>query len=185
VSYYTIISARYSNEHHSAAIVTTAEAGDVAVSQRDRPDLWEQMLGQTVSAFAPEEAAAAIARLNGRIDADAEVVRLKFISPGAGMAMTYQEKHAQAQAVFTLGEVVANALTEAERIAQFPTLSASVGVEAQTLFACAELVISRYEAWASLSYGIERKRLAAKKAIGLAETAAEATAAYEAVTWPA
>ncbi len=137
-----------------------------------------------VLTWTPEQTAAEIARLKGRIDADAETVRLKFISPGAGMAMTYQEKNAQAQAVFTLGEAAANALTEAERLTQFPTLSASVGVEAETLYACAELVIARYEAWATLSYAIERTRLAAKKAIGLTSTAADARAAYEAVAWP-
>ena len=128
--------------------------------------------------------ASVISDLMARVDADAEAVRLKYISPGGGMAMTYHEKNAQAQAVFTLGEVASNALTEAERLAQFPTLSASVGVEAETLFACAELVIARYEAWATLSYAIERTRLAAKKAIGLATTAADARVVYEAVTWP-
>lgn len=138
-----------------------------------------------VASWTPEQIAAELARLKARIDMDAEAVRIKFISPGAGMSMTYQEKNAQAQAVFTLGETAADALTEAERLAQFPTLSASVGVEAETLYACAELVIARYEAWATLSYAIERTRLAAKKAIGLASTAAEARTAYEAVTWPA
>lgn len=121
--------------------------------------------------------------LKARIDADAERVRLGYITAGAGMALTYQEKFAQAQAVEALGEEAANALAEQERVAQFPTLSASVGIEADTLWGCAQLVISRYETFAALSGVIERIRLAGKKSISDASDAAGARAAYGAVTW--
>lgn len=124
------------------------------------------------------------AGLLAKLDRDAELVRLRYITPGAGQAMTYQEKSEQASAVLDLGEVAANALTEADRVAQFPVLSASVGIEADTLYAAAELVWARKEAWASLGGGIERVRLQAKKAIADAVDAASAEAAYEGVTWP-
>jgi len=124
------------------------------------------------------------AELRARVDVNAENVRLRFITPGTGMAMTYQEKHAQARAVLNLGQIAANALTEAERNDQFPTLAASVGIEAATLYGCAELVVSRYEAFADLSNVIERQRLLGKKNIGDASDAAAAQAAYEAITWP-
>lgn len=123
------------------------------------------------------------ARMKARVDADAEAARLRYITPGAGMAMTYQEKHAQARAVVALGQAAANALTEIERADQFPTLAASVGVEAATLWECAALVIQRYEAFADLSAVIERTRLQGKKAISDASDAAGARAAYEAITW--
>ena len=119
-----------------------------------------------------------------RVDLDAGRERLKYISPGEGIEMTYMEKHAQAQAVLILGEVAANALTEAERTAQFPTLAASVGTEAATLFACAQLVSQRYELYATASNGIEKARLSGKKAIADAVDAAAAEAAYRAITWP-
>ncbi len=122
-------------------------------------------------------------QLHARVDADAETARLRYVTPGAAMALTYQEKHAQARAVILMGETDANALTEAERDDQFPTLSASVGIEAQTLYACAQLVVARYEAFADLSRVIERTRLAGKKAISDASDAASARAAYEAITW--
>jgi hypothetical protein len=118
-----------------------------------------------------------------RVDDDAERVRLRYLTPGAGMAMTYAEKRDQANAVHAMGEDAANALTEAERIAQFPTLAASVGLEAPTLWGCALLVISKSEAWADLSNVIERTRLLGKKAISDASDAATARAAYEAITW--
>ena len=123
------------------------------------------------------------AELIARLDGDAERVRLKYVTPGAAMAMTYQEKHAQARAVRSLGEVAANALTDAERIDQFPTLSASVGIEAPTLWGCAQLVIQRYETFADLSRVIELTRLQGKKAISDASDVAAAKAAYEAITW--
>lgn len=41
---YTILSARYANEENTAIVITTQEAGDVALSERDTPELWEQVL---------------------------------------------------------------------------------------------------------------------------------------------
>jgi len=122
--------------------------------------------------------------LKTRVDDDAERTRLLYITPGAGMAMTYTEKHSQARAVDDLGEAAANAMTELDRIDQFPTLSASIGIEAATLWGCAQLVIARYEAFADLSAVIERTRLLGKKSISDASDAAAAQAAYEAITWP-
>lgn len=119
-----------------------------------------------------------------KIETDAEAARLKHITGGVGMAMTYQEKFAQAQAVQAMGKDAANALTKEAREAQFPTLSASVGLEADTLWDCAQLVLQRYTAFAQLSMMIERTRLSAKKAVSAAMTVAEAAAAYDAVTWP-
>jgi hypothetical protein len=124
------------------------------------------------------------ARLIFMVDADAEKTRLRYITPGAGQAMTYLEKHNQAVAVHELGQSSANALTDAEYRSMFPTLAASVGVEAPTLWDAAQLVIARYEAWATISYAIERAKLAGKKAISDASDAAAARAAYEAITWP-
>lgn len=123
------------------------------------------------------------AEYSAKLDHDAEAVRQKFVTPGAGMAMTYQEKHAQARAVDALGQTAANALTEAEREDQFPTLSASVGIEGATLWDCAQLVITKYEQFADLSRVIERTRLQGKKAISDASDVASVYAAYEGITW--
>lgn len=123
------------------------------------------------------------ARLCATIDMDAETARRRYITPGAGMAMTYQEKYAQARAVDALGEAAANALSEVEYTAQFPTLAASVGIEANTLWACAQLVIDKYEAWATISNVIESTRLTGKKAVGDAADVDAARTAYGAVVW--
>lgn len=119
-----------------------------------------------------------------RVSVDAEACRQRFITPGSGKAMDYLEKHNQANAVHDLGQEVANALSESDRRAQFPTLAASVGREAPTLWECAQIVIARYEAWATLSFYINTAELDGKIAIRDASDAAAARAAYEAITWP-
>lgn len=118
-----------------------------------------------------------------KVDEDAERVRLRYLTPGSGMAMTYAEKRDQANAVHSMGEAAATAMSAQEQVAQFPTLAASVGLEAPTLWACAQLVIAKSEAWATLSHAIERTRLVGKKAISEASDAATARAAYEAIEW--
>lgn len=120
--------------------------------------------------------------LIARLDAKSLDVQAQYKTPG--MDMIYQEKFAQAQAVEAMGKAAANALSEAESVAQFPTLTASVGIESPTLYAAAELVLMRYAQFAQLSMIIERARLSGKKAIADAQTIDAANAAYEAVTWP-
>lgn len=45
---YTVHSARYATEDHSAIVASTHEAGDVVVSERDTPALWHHVLGSGV-----------------------------------------------------------------------------------------------------------------------------------------
>lgn len=123
-------------------------------------------------------------RLRAQVVADAESCRQRFITPGSGKAMDYLEKHNQANTIHDLGQEVATALSESDRRAQFPTLAASVGREAPTLWECAQIVIARYEAWATISYDINTAELDGKIAIRDASDAAAARAAYEAITWP-
>ena len=119
-----------------------------------------------------------------QVDEAAETVLQRYITPGSGMAMVYQEKMAQALAVAALGEAAANAMSAADREAQYPTLSASVGIEAATLWGCAQLVLTKYTQFATLSLSIERSRLQGKAAIKAAATESEAVAAHSAIAWP-
>jgi hypothetical protein len=51
---YTILSARYANPGHNAAVIETEQAGPVLASERDTPELWAQMLAATEpQAYAP------------------------------------------------------------------------------------------------------------------------------------
>lgn len=50
---YTITGAAYANAGRTAAVIQTAEAGGVLVSQQDTPDLWAAMLARgSVAAYA-------------------------------------------------------------------------------------------------------------------------------------
>lgn len=145
----------------------------------------EQKAAAVAVVDAYDPAADVKADLKSKVDADAERIRLRFITPGVGQSMTYLEKHNQAVAVEAMGQAAANALSEQDRTAQFPTLAASVGIEAATLWDCAQIVVQTYEAWAALSNQIERTRMMGKRSISLASDAAAAQAAYEAIAWPA
>lgn len=133
--------------------------------------------------WTPRDLAAVKAEIKAKIDADAEASRLNYITPGAGQAMTYREKFDQAEAVDAMGEQAANALTVQERVAQFPVLAASVGIEAQTLWDCAQLVLTKYQEWAMLAYQIEALRLAGKAAVDAAGDV-EAARAASVIAWP-
>ena len=45
---YTILSARYGNQDHTAAVIRTVEDHDVCVSQGDTPDLWASLLASGI-----------------------------------------------------------------------------------------------------------------------------------------
>lgn len=122
--------------------------------------------------------------LLNRIDADAERERGSYLTSGSGMAMVYLEKFAQAQAVAAIGQAAADAMTQSDRESQFPTLSASIGIEAASLWDCAHLVLEKYAQFAALSLYIERARLAGKAAVKAATTIEGVRAAYAAVAWP-
>lgn len=125
------------------------------------------------------------AELCAEVDAMAEYIRTKYATTQAGLAMTYQEKFAQANAVDAMGQDAANALTPEQMAASFPILAASVGIESDTLWGVAQIVITKYQQWSQLAALIERTRLMGKRDINAASTREAAQAVYGALTWPA
>ncbi len=69
---YTILSARFANEQSTAAVIATAEAGDVLISQVDTPELWSRLAGVEVAPYpqaTPEQIQADYtARIQQRLD---------------------------------------------------------------------------------------------------------------------
>lgn len=114
------------------------------------------------------------AALCAQIDAAAEVERARYITPGAGQAMTYQTKAAEALAL---------ASDPAPDPAAYPLLSAETGITAPDLAGVGAVVRAAYAAWQVIGAGIERARLAGKAAVLAAEDEAAARAAA-AVAWP-
>lgn len=104
------------------------------------------------------------------IDADAETVAQKFISPGTSRAMIYQAKAAEANAWL------------ADHNAPTPFLSAEATATATTVPALAAEVAARAAAWTAIGSKIEAARLGAKKAVKEATNITQMHAAA-AVNW--
>jgi len=133
--------------------------------------------------------------LKMRIDATAELERLKYITPGSGQAMTYQEKVAQAVA-YTRAYLahLANVADGAQgkdiegvgepNAAEYPLLAAGLGIDGDTLLEVAETVTYAYALWQQIGAAIEATRLLAKAMIDGAETVDEVQGVFNAVVWP-
>ncbi|WP_323034512.1 hypothetical protein [Pararhodobacter sp.] len=118
--------------------------------------------------------AALKADLTAQIDSAAEAERARYITPGSGQAMTYLAKAG-----------------EAERLAQdadpdpanYPLLSAEIGITGDTLADVGAVVLTAYTQWQQIGGAIERARLAGKAAVMAAVDEAGARAAAQ-VVWP-
>jgi hypothetical protein len=115
------------------------------------------------------------ANLSASIDAAAERERLKYITPGAGQAMTYQQKTGEAARYLAATDPVP---------ADYPSLSAEIGITAGDIGGVAQVIVAAHAQWQIIGAAIEAARLGAKRAIGEADTEADAQAAAAAVTWP-
>jgi hypothetical protein len=115
----------------------------------------------SVSSFSSVDAAKQHAR--AEIDAASERARLRYISPGAGQALEYQQAQRDAEALM------------AGEIASSPYLQADVDAGiAQDQAEAAQVVIQTAAAWAVAGAQIRSVRLAAKASVDTAATTAEA-----------
>lgn len=112
--------------------------------------------------------------LKSRIDTEAETARLRYITGGAGQAMTYQQKAAEA----------ADCLSHAApQLDDFPLLAAEVGITAETLLGVAQVVFEAHQQWRQVGATIEALRLTGKQAVDVAETITDAQSSA-AIIWP-
>lgn len=123
------------------------------------------------AAILPSIKAALIAEVN----AAAETERLKYITAGAGQALTYQEKLSQARACLAEASPVA---------ADYPMLENEIGISGASLQDVAQAIVDAYAAWQQIGAAIEKVRMAANKAISEAADEASARATRAAITWP-
>ncbi|MGI6245181.1 MAG: hypothetical protein ACOYJQ_05375 [Pseudochelatococcus sp.] len=119
----------------------------------------------------PADLAALKAALKAGIDAQAEAGRQRYITPGAGQALTYQAKAAEAARHIESGGA-----------GDYPLLAAEIGITGATLAEVADVVHAAYQQWLAIGAQIEAARLAAKAAVEAAsdETSARAVTA----AWP-
>jgi len=115
------------------------------------------------------------ARLKAEVDAAAETERLKYITPGAGQAMTYQQKVEEARAFKAAGDPQAS---------DYPILASEIDITAETLAEVADVVLAAYAQWQQIGAVIESIRLGGKRDIDAAEGETEARAIVDAIIWP-
>lgn len=126
----------------------------------------------TVEPVPPVDLAALKRELRAGIDAAAEVERSRYITPGAGQALTYQGKAAEAERYI-----------QTSGAGDYPLLAAEVGVTGETLQQVAQIVANLHAQWQMIGGAIERARLTAKAAVDAAED--EAAARGVMPNWPA
>jgi hypothetical protein len=122
-----------------------------------------------------DELAALKAALRAGIDAEAELQRLRYITAGAGQAMTYARKTAEAKAA---------SIDPAPTGKAYPLLAASVGIDGADIAEVAAVVLAMDAQWSTIGAAIEAARLSAKKAVTEAADEASARAAAL-IAWPA
>lgn len=124
---------------------------------------------------AEPDLAAIKAAAKTQIDEAAELARLKYITPGSGQAMTYQQKAAEAAACI---------VDEDPQPERYPLLAAEVGITASTLAGVALVVSQANAQWAVIGAAIEAARLGAKAAVDAAIDAPAVYAVAETIVWP-
>ncbi|OJH54291.1 hypothetical protein ATN81_14060 [Agrobacterium pusense] len=110
-----------------------------------------------------------------RIDAAAEAERLKYITSGAGQALTYMQKSDEARRYLTEDNPDA---------ANYPLLSAEVGITADDIAGVASIVSAAFTQWQQIGAAIEATRLGGKASIDASDNAADADEAFAAINWP-
>jgi hypothetical protein len=115
------------------------------------------------------------ANLSALIDAAAERERLKYITGGAGQAMTYQQKADEATRYLAATDPAPT---------DYPILSAEVGITAADIGGVAQVIRAAYAQWQIIGAAIEAARLGGKRAISEADNEADALTAANAVSWP-
>jgi hypothetical protein len=122
-----------------------------------------------------------------RIDAAAEAERGRYITLGAGQALTYQAKQGEA------ARLLADAAAGGDIVpAAYPWIVGEVGITAPAvgdlvpdMVAVARVMDGNARAWAAMGAAIEVVRLAAKEAVRASPDAAMADAVMAGLVWPA
>ena len=140
--------------------------------------------GNTPTPYEAPQLASVKVNAYGRVDADAEAVRLKHITAGSGQAMTYSEKLAEARLIMISQSTQdeANAMDATTLQATYPMTAACIGIDGATAVEVATTVHASWATWAQIGSKIEKKRRTAKAAIESATTP-EAVAAAANVDW--
>lgn len=134
------------------AVVTTATRPSTTVDQvaelNSQPDS-NNVLQWTTRALTSAEVTQHKTSLINEVNTAAENARNRYITPGSGQAMTYQEKVSEARAYQTATNPTAT---------DYPVLNAEATATGNTISAQATAVLSTYSQWKQLAAQIEGER---------------------------
>ena len=136
----------------------------VAVAETNPPETTEGRIVLDWQAEIEKEREAHLSR----IDVEAEAVRGRYITLGSGQSMAYQQKLAEARLALEQPET---------DLAEIPHVAMEATDEGVTVAVKAAEIVAVANSWTFLSAEIERRRLAAKRAIRAAQDLADIDAA--------
>lgn len=110
-----------------------------------------------------------------QMDRTAENVRLRFVTPGSAQAMVYQRKVQEAETLL---------LDPSVDPANYPLLTAEVGITGETIQEIGKTVLQKRDQWLGIAATIETIRLKAKIAINQAVSPSEIENIFTDIDWP-
>lgn len=128
-----------------------------------------------VRTWTPQDLSVVQKELCRRVDSAADSLQLEYITPGFGQAMVYQRKTEE------LSQLKADTKPD---VKNYPLLSASIGIEGDSLSAIADVVEKATDLWVSAAKNIENVRLSSKKLIMSASKFGQAIDYYYGIQWP-
>ena len=128
---------------------------------------WDEWLAANATPLATLQQ---IAKYN--IDQQAEVTRLKYVTPGSAQAMVYQEKGDEAADYVATGYPA--------DLSSYPFIQAEVNATGKTATAAADDILAQKSAWIALGAATEEVRLSGKAAVDAATDEAGIDAARDA-----
>jgi len=117
-------------------------------------ELWRG--GGSVGSAAQQQFAEGMGMVMVPAQVEAELIRQRILTPGAGQAMTYQRKEAEARAWSIDNDTTT------------PFLTAEAGAREMTIADLAAEIIELADAWVAIGAAIEGLRMGAKAAVGRA-----------------
>ncbi len=164
-------------------IVTTG-AGDEVSESEPVYDAGSDTFTITRTLSDPELTDERQAEFRDEVNRTAEEVRLQYITPGDGQAMSYREKLDEAKACLAAYATELDFTTANPSAGTYPLLESEVGIKGANAWKVAELVNSTFLAWKTAEATINNLRLQAAADLDAAATVGAARTLVEAINWP-
>jgi hypothetical protein len=153
--------AEIAGQHDPDKIGYDLETEMLAVAEVDQEDLEAAIVSYEAS-FDNNALVTGKTKAKIAIDTKAEEVRLRYLTPGAGQAATYQEKAEEATDYVVAGYPA--------DLTNYPFIEAEVLATGKTSTQAADDILAQKSAWITVGAQIERHRLAGKKDVDEALT---------------